>query len=432
MKLSAGPGGQRGIPMPLWLQGVLEFVQAAVISALVVLVTLLGVWLTNGFQGQGADWVARLAGQAWLLLHGVPLYLHLAEGKSSADLLSGTISLIPLGLTLIPFFLAWRAGRRLARASYTDQLWQALLGGLVAYAAIAAGTAFITTSEDVTTSGPAATLIPLIPVALGVVIGARREAGAWGRLIGVDAADWVAKTSQHSRWAGSYAWSAIRAGFLAATASAGVAAVLLAVTIAVHYANVITIYESLHPGLVGAAVLTIIQLGYLPNLVIWSLSWASGAGFSLGVGSSVGPLATSVGPLPAFPLLGALPPGQLQFGVVALVIPVAAGVLAGWWFLREGENHLADWLSSRIESRWLAAVVSTLALAVFVGVVAGVLAAAAAWLTGGSMGIGRFTELGPNPLTTAGWVGAEVAVGVLVGCLAAPWLEREPRAPTYK
>ncbi len=37
-----------------------------------------------------------------------------------------------------------------------------------------------------------------------MVIGARREAGSWSRLIGVDAVDWISRTSQHSRWAGSY------------------------------------------------------------------------------------------------------------------------------------------------------------------------------------------------------------------------------------
>ena len=51
-------------------------------------------------------------------------------------------SLIPLGLTLIPFLLAWRAGRRLARASYTDQLWQALLGSWLMYGAFGFATGF--------------------------------------------------------------------------------------------------------------------------------------------------------------------------------------------------------------------------------------------------------------------------------------------------
>ena len=119
MKLRADQTGQRGLPMPLWLQGALESAQAAVISALVVVAPIVMVWATAGFQHDGFDVLARLAGQAWLLIHGVPLLLDTAGAGSAAQPESGTLSLIPLGLALIPFLLAWRAGRRLARASYT-------------------------------------------------------------------------------------------------------------------------------------------------------------------------------------------------------------------------------------------------------------------------------------------------------------------------
>lgn len=411
--------------MPLWLQGVLEFVQAALITAVAILVPIVAVWVSGGFADKTVDAILRLGGQAWLWIHGVPLTVQLAQGLNSSQLQSGLMTLTPLGLTLIPFFLCWRAGRRLARASYTDQLWQAMAGGLVAYAAMAIGTAFVTATEGVGTAGVPASLVALIPAALGLVIGARREAGSWGRLIGVDAAAWSAKTGQHSRWAGSYAWAGLKAGFVAAVAAAGLAALMLAVTLVVHWPAVISVYEQLDPGITGAAALTVLQLGYLPNLAIWSLSWVSGAGFSLGIGSSVGPLATSVGPLPAVPVLGALPPGQLQYGFVALIIPVAAGVLAGWWFLRAGENHFDEWLAIRVRVRWFSATVSTLTLAAIIGAVAGVLAGAAGWLARGSLGIGRLTEMGPNPLTMAAWVAAEVAVGAVIGYVLGPWLEHE-------
>ena len=117
--------------------------------------------------------------------------------------------------------------------------------------------------------------------------------------------------------------------------------------------------------------LTIAQLGFLPNLVIFALSWSTGAGFSLGVGSTAGPLGTAVGPLPAVPVLGALPAGQLDAGAMALALPVIAGILAGWWFLREGENHFDEWLSIKIKARWFTATVSTLFLGAFIGAVAG-------------------------------------------------------------
>ena len=411
--------------MPLWLQGAIETAQAAVISALVVIAPIVAVWATAGFQDSAFDTLARLAGQAWLLIHGVPLKLAEVGSGAAGSAGSGMLTLVPLGLTLIPFLLAWRAGRRLARASYTDQLWQALLGSWVVYAAFGAATGFVCRTADVVINLWYAMLVPLIPYALGMVVGARREAGSWSRLIGVDAVAWISRTSQHSRWAGSYLASSAKAGFVALASALALACVLLAVDLFIHWNLVVAVYEVLDAGALGGAVLTIAQLGYLPNLAVFALAWASGSGFAMGVGSQVGPLGTATGPLPSIPVFAAIPAGSLEYGFVALVVPVLAGVLAGWWFLREGENHFDEWLSIKVRARWFTATVSTLALGVLVGASAGLLSAGLAWLARGSAGLGRLTDIGPDPLWTAVWVAAEVGIGVVIGYAAGPWLERQ-------
>jgi hypothetical protein len=427
MKLRADQTGERGLPMPLWLQGALESAQAAVISALVVVAPIVAVWATAGFQNGGADVLARLAGQTWLLIHGVPLLLDTVGTGAAARPESGILSLIPLGLSLIPFLLAWRAGRRLARASYTDQLWQALLGSWLVYAAFGLTTGFICRTPDVGINLWSAALAPLVPFALGMVVGARREAGSWSRLIGVDAVAWLSRTSQHSRWAGSYLGSAVKAGYLALMASLAMSAVLLAVDLFIHWNLIVAVYEALDAGALGGAVLTIAQLGFLPNLVVFALAWISGAGFALGVGSQAGALGTAVGPLPSIPVFAALPASSLDFGFAALVVPVLAGTLAGWWFLREGENHFDEWLSIKIRARWFTAAASTVVLGAIIGSVAGLLAAALAWLARGSAGIGRLTEIGPDPVRTALFVAAEAGIGVVIGYAAGPWLERQQK-----
>ncbi|MFJ6028413.1 DUF6350 family protein [Pseudarthrobacter sp. NPDC092424] len=428
MKLRADQTGDRGLPMPLWLQGALETAQAAIISALAVIAPIVAVWAAAGFQHGDFATLARLAGQSWLLVHGVPLELSGGGSEAAASIDSGVLTLIPLGLTLVPFLLAWRAGRRLARASYSDQLWQALLGSWAVYAAFGTATGFVCRTADVGINPLHALLVPLIPFALGMIIGARREAGSWSRLIGVDAVDWISRTSQHSRWAGSYIASVVKAGFVAAVAAVALAAFLLAMDLFVHWNLVVSVYEALDAGIIGGAVLTIAQLGFLPNLVILTLAWSSGAGFAMGVGSQVGPLATAVGPLPSIPVLAAIPSGPLEYAFAVLIIPVLAGVLGGWWFLREGENHFDEWLSIKVRARWFTASVSTLVLAVLAGLVAGVLAMALAWVAHGSAGIGRLTDIGPDPFWMAAWLAAEVGVGVVIGYAAGPWLEREQAA----
>ncbi|BAS07833.1 conserved hypothetical protein [Arthrobacter sp. Hiyo4] len=159
--------------------------------------------------------------------------------------------------------------------------------------------------------------------------------------------------------------------------------------------------------------------------MVFALAWVSGSGFALGVGSQVGPLGTATGPLPSIPVFAAIPSGPLDYGFVALVLPVLAGILAGWWFLREGENHFDEWLSIKIDARWFTATVSTLALGALVGVVSGLLAAGLAWLARGSAGLGRLTDIGPDPLWMGLWIAAEVGIGVVIGYAAGPWLERQ-------
>lgn len=424
MKLPTKP---RALPMPLWLQGVFELGQAAVISALLVVLAVAAVWLTGGFANRTAESAARLAGQGWLVMHGVPLVLEFPAGVAGAEAVSGLMQVIPLGLILVPLMLAWRAGRRLARASYTDQLWQALLGALVTYSAIGAGVAYASATPDASAPLVAGVLIPPVSAGIGLITGAYREAGAWSRLVGVDVAAWVGRTSQHSRWAGSYAWSVLRSGFLAVMVALCLSAALLAVAIGLNWAGIAAVYERIDGGIAGASVMTLFQLGLLPNLAVWAMSWSTGAGFALGTGSSLTPLASTVGPLPALPILGALPAGVLEYGYTALAVPVVAGLLAGWWFFREGENHLEEWLVLHSGRRWLTSTASTLALAVLIGITAGLIGAVVALLSRASLGLGRFTDLGPDPLAVGLWLALEVAVGAILGHAVGPLLEREPR-----
>ena len=363
---------RNGIPMPLWLQGAFEATQMFVISALIVAIPLAATWFTGGFAQQDVSVAARLAGHIWLLGHGVPLELTEASGPSSASLETGLVSLLPLGLVLIPFLLSWRSGRRLARASYTDQLWQPLFGALAVYAGAGLATAFVCSSPEVSAPLIASTLIPLIPAGAGLIIGSRLEAGSWGRRIGVNAADWISRTSQDQRWAGSYAVSAVRASFVATMAALALSALLLTITVMARWNDIVGVYQALRPGAVGGA---------------------------------------------------------------ALIVPVAAGVLAGWWFIRAGENHFDEWFSLKVRQRWISLPVSTLFLGAVIGAVTAFLSGILFWISQGSVGIGRLTQVGPDPLSAAMWLGIEVAVGVMIGALAGPWLEGErpsmalPRRP---
>ncbi|MFJ6417733.1 DUF6350 family protein [Paeniglutamicibacter sp. NPDC091659] len=415
-----------GWPMPLFLQGAFELLQAALFSAFLVVIPWMAVWFSGGFADRSIESVLKMSGQMWLLVHGVPLHLLQVGTGADPSNLSGVLNVVPLGLTLVPFFLCWRAGRRIARASYTDQLWQGILGALGVYLLCGLFTGFLVNNDEAQTTLMMASTIPLISAGAGVIIGARREAGSWGRLIGFDAAAWISKTSQHSRWAGSYLWAVVCGGTLAYMMTFGLAALLLTINIGLHWVDISNVYQQLRPGPIGSAVLTLGQLGVMPNLVLWTLAWITGGGFTFGVGSTISPLETTVGPLPAIPILAALPSGDLTYAWAFMLLPVFAGFMAGWYFLRVGENHFDDWISLKVRSRWVSLGLSTVVLGVVVGATAGILSLAGSWLASGSLGIGRFTEIGPNILLTALFLAAEVAIGTAIGYLVSPLLEHDP------
>ncbi|MDO4919320.1 DUF6350 family protein [Kocuria sp.] len=413
-----------GLPMPLALQGVLELLAVAVVGLVLGALLLGAVWAAGGFATLGAGGSLRLAGLGWLLAHGAPVTVHAVEGLSLPG--PETVNLVPLGLTLIPFGLAVVAGRRIARACWRGQFLLPFFTGMAAYAVFAAAVAWACRTDQVSVDLPAAALCSLLPVGLGTLVGGWSVSRSLAAVLGTDAASWLQRTSQYSRWAGSYVWAVLRAGFLAAVTAVAGGALLLTVAFVANWDRIIAVHQDLGTGAAGDTALTAMQLGLLPNMVLWALAWATGAGFSVGAGTLTSPFHTTLGPLPQFPALAALPTGDpWAFAPAVLALPVLAGLLAGWWFCREGENHLDDWMAIRLPLRWFTFLVSTLVTVVLIAAVGSGLASLLVWLSHGSLGIGRLTDVGPHAGTVFLWLGAELAVGAAVGYVLGPWLERE-------
>jgi len=410
--------------MPLWLQGVVELIVTALFSALAVFAAMSAVWATKGFGDMEFSSVAAMSAHLWLLIHGVPLDLAAAFGASA-----GTMTLVPLGLSVLPLLLCYRSGRRLARASYEGEFLIPVLSGSVTYALISSAMYGWASPHPQPLQALNAALVPLGIVVAGLMWGGYREARSLSRMVGVDTAEQISQMSQYSRWAGSYAWAVVRAAVVAFVALVGLGAVLLGIGILAGWSQIVATYQELHAGAVGDTAVTLLQLGFLPNLVIYAIAWSTGAGFSFGAGTSVGLTSSDVGTLPMLPILGAVPESMGTFGLVGLLVPLGAGAIAGWWFLREGEDHLDEWVSLKVPFRPLSALISAVVLGVMTGIMTSFGALWLGWISYGSLGIGRFTEVGAEPLTfaahTALTVGAGVTFGMLLSRALVPDSSRE-------
>lgn len=412
------------MPMPLWLQGVVELIVTALFSAVAVFAAMSAVWATKGFGDMEFSSVAAMSAHLWLLIHGVPLDLSAVFGASA-----GTMTLVPLGLSILPLLFCYRSGRRLARASYEGEFLIPVLSGSVTYALICSAVYGWASPSPKPLQVLNAALVPLGIVVVGLMWGGYREARSLSRMVGVDTAEQISQMSQYSRWAGSYAWAVVRAAVVAAVAFVGLGALLLALGILGGWSQVVATYQELHAGPVGDTAVTLLQLGFLPNLVIYAMAWSTGAGFAFGAGTSIGLTSSNAGSLPMLPILGGVPESLGSAGLLGLLVPVAAGAIAGWWFLREGEDHLDEWVALKVPFRPLSALLSSLALGMLTGLLTSLAALWLGWISYGSLGVGRFTEVGAEPLSFAGhtalWVGLGVALGNLLSRALVPDSSRD-------
>ncbi|HEY2506378.1 MAG TPA: DUF6350 family protein [Streptosporangiaceae bacterium] len=375
-----GPGGTG---RPLAVTGAIAAgVAAGAGLAVLVLVVLVG-WIAAPHAGLGLTGVLRSAALLWLIGHHVGFAL---RG-------SGRIGLLPLGLVLLPGALLWRAGRWVVRAGGVVRLRH------VATAATALAVPYALLSGVLALAGRSAQAAPSV---LQAVVCGFLLALVAGGLGGARA---LAPWPQLTRLLPDRPRSVIIGivGALAILTIGG--AVLGAASLAAHLSVYGTLSRSLEPGAVGSVLLLLTQIAYLPNAIIWAIAFTLGPGFAFGAGTTVAPAGAALGQLPAFPLLAALPQGAtgMHAGmppwltIIVLVLPYLAGCAAGLLLVRVAPTPALE-----------AAPLWGLACGAATGVVLAVLAA----FSGGSLGSGRLSAVGPS-----GWqVGAIAALEIGISC----------------
>ncbi len=377
----APPGADR----PLVVTGAIAACAAAGTGlAVLTLLTLIG-WIAAPHAGLGLTGVLRTAALLWLIGHHVGFTL---PG-------TGRIGMLPLGLVLLPGALLWRAGRWVVRAGRVSRLRHvgyAAVALAVPYAMAAAALALAASSSSLATpSVPEAVVCPFLLALTAGGLGGAREIAPWSRLIG------LLPDRLRSLTVGT-------AGSLAVLTAAG--AVLAGGSLAVHLADFRSVDQALAPGAVGAVLLLLAQLAYVPNAIAWAVSFTLGPGFAFGTGTVIAPTGSALGSLPAFPMLAALPSGAHSaapplLSVFVLAVPYAAGAFGGLLVARTARVLALE-----------AAPLCGFACGTLAGCVLGVLAAFA----GGPLGDGRLAAVGPS-----GWqvgVVASLEVGVAAAVTA--------------
>ncbi len=380
------------------LLAALDALITAAVGLGVVLAPLAVFWATTG-GGWGDLWPTSAT--IWQVGHFVPLHVTLPDAAIAAtgvapDAASFVFSLAPLAFASYAAYAAARSG---ARANASGGWLAGVLGGGVAFAAIAVVVALTSTSDIVRADAVPAIAFPSLVYAVPLLVGALVSAWRDGDGGVIDAL--------HDRLdALDEQWSELPA--LAGRGIAMIGAFFVAfgalaviVSLVSRGGEMIALFQSNRVDLWGAILLTLVHLAYLPTLIVWGASWVAGPGFQVGSGSTFSPAASEPGVLPSLPMFALLPDGGSVWMLAVVLLPLAAAVFVGW----------------TLRSRYVAVVgddepiAARLALTAAVAAVSAGIAALAAVLASGSIGPGRLAQVGPHP----GWVALAVGVEVLVG-----------------
>ncbi|HEY6493152.1 MAG TPA: DUF6350 family protein [Trebonia sp.] len=359
--------------------------------AVLATLTLIG-WITAPHVGLGGGLVGALrsAGLLWLVAHHVEVTV---QGV-------GRIGLLPIGLVLLPAALIERAGRWMTSEGHVTRLLDvgpAAVSVALPYALFTGAVAVASTTSVAAPSLWEAVTVGFLIALLASGFGAARAIAPWRKLAG--------RVPPRPR--------SIVLGMLAALAVLVVfGSVLGAVSLMVHIGAYKQAVAELNPGIFGSVLLLLASLCYLPNAVIWAISYMLGPGFAFGIGTAVSPSGAALGSVPWFPMLAVMPTGDKAafpawLGFFVLVMPYVAGALAGLMTVR-----IAPTPSLEAAPAW--------------GLVTGTLTAIVigfcARFSGGSLGGGRLASVGP----AGGEVGlvAVLEVGVTAALVAgaANWL----------
>jgi hypothetical protein len=384
-------------------------IEAAILVAIslgVVLVPLTLVWFLE--NNPEVDWLVtfRAASDFWLLSHGTGLVV--PEGEILGILVPAfLVTLVPLGMTIWLARSFYNAGKRFIAAR---ALWPGWLGGSLVYGASALG---ISTAAYDSAIYPIAwqgvffpTILFLVFQVLGSLFGQPDEIFEGDILDQAPERDRVRRALNAFRlklhWSvRSIMGPAFRAGTAITVMLLMVSAFTIAVLIALSWIDITRLYESVQVSVLGAVVLTIGQLALIPNLIIYGAAWLTGVGFSIGAGSLISPLGSQVGPLPAIPILGALPVGQLEFGMISIAVVLLAAFVATLLIRKS-----ADEIRFEFATAWSAAISLGLSIAFVTASQMGLLALMAS----GSAGPGRLSQVGVSPWLVALVVFVEVGV----------------------
>jgi hypothetical protein len=395
-------------------QGALEASFVIALGFVSIFLLNITIWLVEQTAGSNFSSVLQTSALIWFNAHAVPI--HYAASKiGSVAVPAYDFDLIPLGFSILIGWAIYRAGRRLSSDEFLGASW---FGAILSYSVLAIALTGVASTKKIFVLDWQAIFIPTAIFATILIIGSV-----------VGAPKYETSGALRDRVAGFFSnrfeklpWSikpllspALRAGTAVVLALTAFSSIVIAISFAFNWIEVIRLYQSLQLSFLGTLTVSLGQLALLPNAIAFGNTWLSGVGFSIGEGSMVNPMGTELGPMPAIPMLAVVPVGSSSLGILFVIIPLLAAFLATLLV----KSHTAE-----LRFNYASATSAALALGLSIGFVAAVEMFILADFSGGSIGPGRMAQVGATP-----WLVALVTfVEVSIASVLAAFFSARPEA----
>ena len=205
---------------------------------------------------------------------------------------------------------------------------------------------------------------------------------------------------------------------------AGIVTVI--VWIVMNYDGMLTLFRLMDMGIGSRIVTTVACLAWLPNMVLWALSWLSGAGFAIGELATFSLWAGGGDGLPSLPVFGLLPQPidddltrMLVMGV-PYVIALTVGIYVIVGKLGFGiRSQLTSGDRETISKGAVIALTYPAASFCLAAALISLFATLCFAISDGSLGTGRLKHIGVEVVQSTQAVGHGVALGLLSAWLCA-------------
>lgn len=341
-------------------------------------------WAVEQTPGSTFSTVLQTTSRIWLNAHYV--VLQFAEGKvAGIKVPAYEFSLVPLGFCLLVAWAIYRAGKNLRSEPSLGFSW---IGAALVYLLTALAAVSTASTKQIYVTDWQGVFIPMAVFTLILTVSSITGETESEPNLRLTIRNWFADLAERLPWAIKPVISpALRAGTAVVATLAAVSALAISLLIAINWVEAVKLYQSLQLSFFGTLTISVGQLALLPNAIIYGMSWLTGTGFSIGQGSIVSPLAVELGPLPAIPMLSALPASIDSLMIIFILVPILASF---------GATLLIKPYTADLRFNYASATTAAIALGIGVGLVAAVEMVILADFASGSIGPERMNMVGIN------------------------------------